>query len=166
MFDRDNKDKSLTMDHILTYSRYAILQFSAGKEWCMKCFLAVIIGLFVLISLPANLMAQNDLESMELIDSVKSLREITYSVSEGAAVSHGRIITSDRLITFDPQGNILETLNYRKGRLYSTIVYEYDTTGRNAGFRKYDAQNRLYLVVNYKFDEDGRLAKEIYDRNF
>ena len=166
MFDRDTKDKSLTMDHISTYSRYAILLNYAGKVRCMKCFLFVAIGLFVLISLPANLLAQNDLESMGLIDSVKSLREITYSTSEGAAVSHGRIITSDRLITFDPDGNILETLNYRKGRLYSTIVYEYDTTGRNTGFRKYDAQNRLYLVVNFKYDEDGRLTEEIYDRSF
>lgn len=126
----------------------------------------VLISFLFLFFVSEKINAQNDLESLGLIDSVKSLREITYSASEGSAVSQGRIISSDRLIIFDPEGNIVETLNYQKGRLYSTIVYEYDSIGRNRGYSEYDDKNRLYVVVNYEYDEDGRLVKETYDRSY
>ena len=110
--------------------------------------------------------AQENRDSMGLIDSVISIREITYSAFDESGKIHTRMISSDKLITFDVSGNILEMLIYQKGRLYSTLVYDYNSEGHCAGFKEIDSKDRVYLIVNYEYGDDGWLKREIYDRSF
>ncbi len=105
-----------------------------------------------------------DLERMNLRDSVEFIREIIYSTSGSSSNGSGRLISSDKYLSFRPDGNITETLVYEKGRLFSVLRYEYDEEGRKTGYREYDAQDRLYLTVDYKH-EDGLVKEERIDRS-
>lgn len=135
------------------------------KKTTQIFYIYLFVWVFI-VGMPMVLPAQENLSSMGLIDSVLSVREITYSALDESEDVHRRMISSDRLITFDVQGNILEMLIYQKGRLYSTLIYHYDSAGFCTGFKEIDAKDRVYLVVNYEYSEDGWLQREIYDRSF
>lgn len=115
---------------------------------------------------PVILIAQENRESMGLIDSVISVREIKYSAVEESGEIQSRIISSDRLVTFDVKGNILEVLINKKGRLFSTLIYNFDKEGRCNSHKEIDTKGRVHLVVNYEYGDDGWLDREIYDRSF
>lgn len=115
---------------------------------------------------PLILVSQENLGSMGLIDSVRSVREIRYSAFDEAGELQRRVISSDRFVTFDFKGNIREVLIYNKGRLYSTLEYNYDEQGRCTSFKETDARDRVYLLVTYEYGEDGWLDREIIDRSF
>lgn len=142
------------------------LRFVTTQEPTILPGIRMVLFLVFTILSAASSTAQNDLLSMDLIDSVESVREIEYSASDGSGMSRGQIISSDRFISFDPAGNMTETLVYKKGRLFSTLVYEYDENGRNTGYKEFDAENRLYLVVKYDYTDDGKLMREVYDRSY
>lgn len=142
------------------------LRFVTTKKPTIIPGIPMVLFLLFLMLLANISTAQNDLLSMDLIDSVESVREIEYSASDGSGMARGQIISSDRFISFDPAGNMIETLVYKKGRLFSTLKYEYDENGRNTGYKEFDAENRLYLVVEYEYADDGKLLRERYDRSY
>lgn len=130
------------------------------------CFLTI---LFIVTFSCQNLQAQyqiNDLYSFGLIDSVGSVREFQYSISTDPKSSDRKLVSTDQYYTFNISGNLTEVLNYQKGRIFSTKKYTYDNNGLKTGYQEYDAQDRPYLVVVYEYDEEGRIASEIFDRTY
>ncbi len=129
-------------------------------------FMALFFGMLFIISVKhAQGQSHTDLEQMGLSDSVKSVREIMYSSPNSSGKDNGRLISSDKYYTFKADGNILETLVYRKGRLFSVLRYAYDSLGHKTGYQEFDAHDRLYLTVSYTCNDKGDIVEADYDRS-
>ena len=76
---------------------------------------------FLLLTMGAGAQKLTDLEKMGLRECVLSIREIMYSTPTASGNIAGRLISSDKYISFRPDGYISETLVYEKGRLFSTL---------------------------------------------
>lgn len=142
-----------------------LYQISISPRQKLQVLCALVAAFFCIQPLSAQYI-ESDREIYGLIDSVSSVREFTYSISTDTKSSERKLISSDQYYSFDIYGNLTEILIYQKGRLFSTTKYEYDEMGRKSGYKEYDAQNRLYLSVDYKLDESGRVISEIYDRTY
>nr|NQU90264.1 hypothetical protein [Bacteroidota bacterium] len=128
----------------------------------------VLIKVFIaaeFINPPPVFGSKNDLEKEGLSDTVRSLKEIVYSVSSGFDNMQYDQIISDQYTFYNTDGNKLETYTYKEGLLFSVVKYEYDENNHKSCSKDFTANGELYLPVTYSTNQKGFITEAIYDRS-
>jgi len=115
--------------------------------------------------MPKTSWAQNRLENMGIHEKVKTIRETKTSIPDSINPELESKVISDRLLSFNKEGYLIETKVFKAGQLFSTIVYHYDTNNYPLGFKEYNADGSIYLEAVYMTDENGYISEAIYDRS-
>jgi hypothetical protein len=66
---------------------------------------------------------------------------------------------------FDQQGNIVEEIVYREGRIKKHFKYQYDQNGNKIREEEFDPYGKLKESTEYKFESGLRVEKIVYDPN-
>jgi len=95
-----------------------------------------------------------------LHESVVTEAKIGDSVESGSA-------KIETITTFDALERVLNVQVIKDNELFSTLVYDY--VGESmAPVRAvdYNADKSVYLIIEYKYDTNGRVTGEVYDRSW
>jgi antitoxin component YwqK of YwqJK toxin-antitoxin module len=66
---------------------------------------------------------------------------------------------------YDEQGNLLEEINYKQGKISKHFKYEYDGDGNKVKEEKIDPSGRVVETSEYKIENGLRVEKIVYDSN-
>ncbi len=66
-------------------------------------------------------------------------------------------------ITYDQQGNMLEEIYYKEGRVTKHFKYQYDADGNKVREEEFDPSGKLKEFSEYKFNKGLRTEKIVYD---
>ncbi|MGB8491671.1 MAG: hypothetical protein WCE64_11500 [Bacteroidales bacterium] len=64
---------------------------------------------------------------------------------------------------FDPQGNLLEEITYKQGKISNHIKYYYDRENNKIKEEKYSPTGHLTESSEYKYENGLRIEKIVYD---
>jgi len=81
---------------------------------------------------------------------------------------HDMLVTKtykDSEVYYDPDGNIIEEINYKQGRITKHFKYQYDSDGNKIHEEEYDSAGRLIEYSDYKIENGLRMEKIVYDSN-
>jgi antitoxin component YwqK of YwqJK toxin-antitoxin module len=71
----------------------------------------------------------------------------------------------DTEITYDKNGNILESILYKEGKVTEHFKYQYDANGNKIKEEEYDPNGKLLETSEYKIENNLRMEKIVYDSN-
>jgi antitoxin component YwqK of YwqJK toxin-antitoxin module len=66
---------------------------------------------------------------------------------------------------FDAHGNIIEEINYKKGKVSKHYKYEYDSDNNKIKEVKLDPSGKVEETSEYKIENGLRIEKIVYDDN-
>ena len=66
-------------------------------------------------------------------------------------------------IYWDQQGNVIEEIYYKEGRVTSHFKYTYDNSGNKIREEEYDPAGKLKEYSEYKIENGLRTEKVVYD---
>ncbi len=66
---------------------------------------------------------------------------------------------------FDSRGNVIESVNYKQGKVDKHFKYEYDTDNNKIKEEEFDTSGRLKESSEYKYVNGLRTEKLVYDPN-
>jgi hypothetical protein len=64
---------------------------------------------------------------------------------------------------YDSNGNILEEINYKEGKVTRHFKYQYDKNNNKIREEEYDASGRIVEFSEYKYQNGLRTEKVVYD---
>lgn len=108
------------------------------------------------IWLNAELAAQNDKQERK----IKSI--VVYQEKHDMIVAK-RYKDSEQY--FDANGNLLEDIVYKQGKITKHFKYQYDSENNKIREEKYDPAGRLLEYSEYKYENGLRTLKTVYDAN-
>jgi hypothetical protein len=117
-----------------------------------KCILTIIL----MISLNATLNAQQSSKDKK----IRSI--IVYQEKYDMLVSRKYKDTEQY---FDVQGNIIEDITYKQGKVTKHFKYQYDTDNNKIREEEFDPSGRLKEYSEYKYENGLRIEKYVYDSN-
>jgi antitoxin component YwqK of YwqJK toxin-antitoxin module len=65
--------------------------------------------------------------------------------------------------TYDINGNILEDIQYKDGKVDKHFRYEYDSNNNKIKEIEYDLSGKVKEYSEYKYDRNLRIEKTVYD---
>lgn len=130
----------------------------------MKRFLLLVLLAILLSGFLTAQIQKTDVVHTDNYGKVKSVRETIYSRSNKPGYSGSDSITSDKFITFYPDGKKQKISIYKLGTLFSYTVYNYNEQNVKISCKEYNADNSLYLTITFTSNEDGLITKADYDR--
>ncbi|NOU48740.1 MAG: hypothetical protein HOO86_17000 [Bacteroidales bacterium] len=95
---------------------------------------------------------------------VKSIHEIVSKSAVDPDGSGTPVIVSETISEFDFLGKVLQITVLKKGIQFSRLVFEYDSLDVPIRATDYNNDGSIYLSIQYKFDENGFINEEIYNR--
>lgn len=122
----------------------------------MKCTKQVIQILLIIFVFSAGLEAY--CQKAEPKGKIKSL--IVYEEKNNALVAQKY---KESEVYYDQQGNILEEISYKEGKVTSHFKYQYDADGNKTREEEYDASGKLKEYSEYKIENGLRTEKVVYD---
>ncbi|HVN57395.1 MAG TPA: RHS repeat domain-containing protein [Bacteroidales bacterium] len=66
-------------------------------------------------------------------------------------------------VYYDQQGNVIEEMYYKDGRVTTHFKYTYDAAGNKTREEEYDSSGKLSQVSEYKIENGLRTEKVVYD---
>lgn len=66
---------------------------------------------------------------------------------------------------YDPQGNVLESITYKLGKVEKHFKYQYDPDNNKIKEEEFDAAGRIKETSEYKFENGLRTEKVVFDSN-
>ena len=66
---------------------------------------------------------------------------------------------------YDVQGNIVESIDYKQGKVDKHFKYQYDQDNNKIKEEEFDPSGRLKESSEYKFEGGLRVEKIVYDSN-
>jgi len=69
----------------------------------------------------------------------------------------------DSEVYYDINGNIIEEINYKQGRITKHFKYQYDSDDNKIHEEEYDAGGRLIEYSDYKIENGLRMEKVVCD---
>jgi hypothetical protein len=66
---------------------------------------------------------------------------------------------------FDQQGNLIEDITYKQGKVDKHFKYQYDSANNKVREEEYDSSGRLIESSEYKYENGFRTEKTVYDQN-
>jgi len=66
---------------------------------------------------------------------------------------------------YDQKGNILEVIEYKRGKVDTHFKYQYNEDGDKIREEDYDSTGRLQEYSEYKYEKGMRVEKIVYDPN-
>jgi antitoxin component YwqK of YwqJK toxin-antitoxin module len=81
---------------------------------------------------------------------------------------HDMLVTKtfkDSEVYYDPNGNIIEEINYKQGKITKHFKYQYDSDDNKIHEEEYDSAGRLIEYSDYKIENGLRMEKIVYDSN-
>jgi antitoxin component YwqK of YwqJK toxin-antitoxin module len=66
---------------------------------------------------------------------------------------------------FDQQGNLIEDITYKQGKVDKHFKYHYDSDNNKVREEEYDSSGRLIESSEYKYENGLRTEKTVYDQN-
>lgn len=66
---------------------------------------------------------------------------------------------------YDTQGNILESITYKQGKVDKHFKYQYDSDNNKTREEEYDISGKLKEYSEYKYVNGIRTEKTVYDPN-
>ena len=66
---------------------------------------------------------------------------------------------------YDQKGNILELIEYKKGKVDKHFKYQYNDDGEKIREEDYDSTGKLQEYSEYRFENKLRVEKIVYDPN-
>jgi hypothetical protein len=118
----------------------------------------VSIVLFVLLVCSVDIHAQkkSDREQNQLVGPVQTVKtEISeFDSKDGRSVEGPRVPL--HTLTYDASGNVVKRVDFnRDGSVAQTLIYNYDTEGRNVGYEDYAAGLDVPRKHIYTLDQNG-----------
>jgi antitoxin component YwqK of YwqJK toxin-antitoxin module len=117
-----------------------------------NCFLLIVL----LLGLDATISAQQ-IASGSKIKSIVVYQE-----------KHDMLVTrkyKDLEQYFDQQGNLIEDITYKQGKVDKHFKYQYDSANNKLREEEYDSSGRLIESSEYKYENGLRTEKTVYDQN-
>ncbi|MCF8350243.1 MAG: hypothetical protein K9H15_03700 [Bacteroidales bacterium] len=102
---------------------------------------------------------------MGIHEKAKTIRETKTTIPDSINPDLESKVISDKLMTFNKEGFLIETKVYKDGQLYSTINYHYNDNNHPLGFSEFTANGSPYLKAEYVTDEKGYITEAVYDRS-
>ncbi len=65
--------------------------------------------------------------------------------------------------TYDVNGNILEDIQYKEGKVDKQFKYQYDASNNKIKETEYDPSGNIKEYSEYKYDKNLRMEKTVYD---
>jgi antitoxin component YwqK of YwqJK toxin-antitoxin module len=65
--------------------------------------------------------------------------------------------------TYDINGNILEDIQYKDGKIDKHFTYEYDSNNNKIKETEFDQSGKVKEYSEYKYDRNLRIEKTVYD---
>jgi hypothetical protein len=65
--------------------------------------------------------------------------------------------------TYDVNGNILEDIQYKEGKVDKHFKYQYDANNNKIKETEYDPSGKIAEYSEYKYDKNLRVEKTVYD---
>jgi hypothetical protein len=65
--------------------------------------------------------------------------------------------------TYDVNGNILEDIQYKDGKVDKHFKYQYDANNNKIKETEYDSSGNIKEYSEYKYDRNLRIEKTVYD---
>ncbi len=69
----------------------------------------------------------------------------------------------DSEATFDANGNIIEEVKFKDGKIDSKVTYKFDEKGNKISETKTDKTGKIYEIIEYKYNNNLRVEKLEYD---
>jgi hypothetical protein len=66
---------------------------------------------------------------------------------------------------YDSRGNIIESINYKQGKVDKHFKYQYDPDDNKIKEEEFDSSGRLIEFSEYKYENGLRTEKTVYDPN-
>jgi hypothetical protein len=66
---------------------------------------------------------------------------------------------------YDAHGNIIESINYKLGKVDKHFKYQYDAENNKIKEEEFETSGRLKEYSEYKYSEGLRTEKVVYDSN-
>lgn len=66
---------------------------------------------------------------------------------------------------FDLNGNIIEDIAYKQGKIDKHFKYQYDGDNNKIKEEEFDSSGRLTEISEYKYEKGLRIEKIVYDSN-
>lgn len=66
---------------------------------------------------------------------------------------------------YDSHGNVLESINYKQGKVDKHFKYQYDSDNNKIKEEEFDSSGRLIEFSEYKYENGLRTEKAVYDPN-
>jgi len=93
-----------------------------------------------------------------------NLKHITEYIQKYEKGVPGKLL-KDNETWFDKAGNIVETINYRDGKIVEHYQYQYDTDNRCIKETEVDPSGRIIKVIVYKIQNGLKTEKTVYNGN-
>lgn len=101
------------------------------------------------------------LEQFKLTGMVKSVSKTSNRAMEDGST----IMLSNTISDFDKKGMLIDIKVFKDHKLFSKKTYTYSFDHHLLGYTDYNADGSTYLAVKYKYNEDGFLIAEHFDRS-
>ena len=66
---------------------------------------------------------------------------------------------------YDTHGNVVESINYKLGKVDKHFKYEYDADNNKIKEEEFDASGKIKETSDYKYENGLRTEKNVYDSN-
>jgi hypothetical protein len=66
---------------------------------------------------------------------------------------------------YDIQGNVIEEIKYKEGRIDEHFKYQYDSSNHKIREEEYDDSGRLKEYSEYRYEKGLRVEKLVFDSN-
>jgi hypothetical protein len=74
--------------------------------------------------------------------------------------------TIDSEVIFDTNGNIIEEIEYKDGKIDRRVKSEFDPKGTKLKEKEFDSTGKLTKLIEYKYKGDLRIERNVYDKNY
>jgi hypothetical protein len=122
----------------------------------MKCTKSVIQALLIIFIFSAGIEAF--CQKSEQIVKVKSM--IVYEEKANSLIAKK---FKESEIYYDQNGNILEEIYYKAGKVTKHFKYQYDSSNNKIREEEYEVSGKLKEFSEYKYENGLRIEKIVYD---
>ena len=100
-------------------------------------------------------------EKKAVANKLKTVTEYEQKWEKGVA---GKVYT-EKVVTYDQQGNIIEEIEYKQGKVNKHFTYKYDAANHKTQETELDPSGRKIKVTVYVYKNGLRTEKTVYDGN-
>jgi hypothetical protein len=111
--------------------------------------------LLVLVSLCLTIPLQS-----QKSDKKQKIKSITVLEEKSDVLVKKQVKDSETF--YDPQGNIIEDINYKQGKISKHFRYQYDIDGNKIKEEELDPSGRLIEYSQYRYENGLRVEKVVY----